>query len=80
MQKTAYFYEKRYFCGVKKQMSGRRIKMAVQGSEKRRVRGLATPHAEMVIAARGDCHRRTRNFSPPHSAIFKVRASYYKIR
>jgi hypothetical protein len=36
------------------------MKIPLWGAEKRRLRGLPTPHAEMVIAAAGDCNRRTR--------------------
>ncbi len=42
---------------------------AIKGGKKRRTRGLPTPHAEMVIAARGIYHRRTRRLQPPPKGI-----------
>ena len=35
---------------------------------KRRTRNLPSPHAEIAIAARGDCHRRSRRLEAPQQA------------
>jgi len=40
---------------------------AAQNIQNRRTRRLPSSHAETDIAARGDCHRRTRKMSPPVS-------------
>ena len=47
-------------------------------SEKFRLRGLPTPHAEMVIAARGDCNRRSWRLEAPLGAIPIIVANVIK--
>ena len=45
-------------------------KMPLAGGEKRRTRGLSTPHAGIANAARGDCQRRTRRLKTPLRVSF----------
>ncbi len=49
-----------------------------EGLSKRRVRRCPTPHAEMPIAAAGDCHCRTRRFGGLPEAQKKPPADLFR--